>query len=132
MKKDLQLPLTFFTLYLAWGIKETIALPSKPDRAKMKREKAIVNLDGKVIDMAFVMLIKEDDLDNWEVDTAMAYAKTLQQPLRQIAITRIQKYEAWLNGKMTLQKIREWMSDFKLNPDKHPEYKKMLEEWNIS
>lgn len=121
--ETLALQKKYWKIYMTWWITATVALKNDCNWAEMKKSKAVVTIDGKTIDMAFVMLIAqvEDVMDS--PDTALAYAKTLTKWLKQVAIERVKSYEAKTWNKMTITQLEWWMKSFVANMDEFPAYK---------
>ena len=128
---QLAIPKIFYTLHMSNWIKTTVALETKFDRLPEKIAKTIVHLDWKIIDLAFVMLIEENNPNSESLnsDTAIAYAQSLTWRLKDVAIQRVILYESWQNWKMSLKKLKDRLADFIKTPAKYPSYHKLFNEW---
>lgn len=60
-------------------------------------------------------------------DTAIWYAKTLQWYIKDVAIRRVQSYEAANSTLMPLEMLKRWIKDFEATPSKYPSYKDILD-----
>ena len=109
----------------------TVALTESPNRAEVMSSKDnVIELDGNIIKSSAIAAVRAiNPFVNENADSAMAYAKTLQAPLKYVAIERVTKWEARQfekNLKMPISSLRQRVDAFNANPADYPEYEKIL------
>lgn len=111
MTKDLATVKQAYLITLSNWDKETVLLESAPNRTDIIDSKKVVSLDWITINASFIVSVKQVDLNDTGVDSAIAYAKSLKWAMRLVACERVRSYEA-KNGAMPLQKLKDWLQSF--------------------
>jgi hypothetical protein len=93
---ELSLPKKYREIHLYGSAKTlTVALTESPDRAEVMSSKDnVIELDGNIIKSSAIAAVRGiNPFVNENADSAMAYARSLQAPLRYVAIERVTKRE---------------------------------------